>query len=200
MLIGGAEVIAHFLAAGFAAADFFFAIATEGWKSLRCEDSWPGTGFDRMRAGDGGVTARRRPRGSPAALPGHNKHRPPFAASQARGAQRAAVPARAGAHAAAAAYAGLIGGGEAMVLTSSPPASRPRPSSSPSRRRVGKGCGAKIAGRERDLTGCARATAALPRAAARGALQRAPLRTVPGEPSRKPSARRGSFGVERRSQ
>ena len=37
MLIGGGEVIAHFLAAGFAAADFFFAIATEGWKSWRYE-------------------------------------------------------------------------------------------------------------------------------------------------------------------
>jgi len=37
MLIGGVKVIAHFLAAGFAAADFFFAIATEGWKSWRYE-------------------------------------------------------------------------------------------------------------------------------------------------------------------
>ena len=67
-----------------------------------------------LRAGDGGVTARRRPRG-PAALPGNNKHRPPFAASQARGAQRAAVPARAGAHVAAAAYAMLIGGAEVIA-------------------------------------------------------------------------------------
>ena len=67
-----------------------------------------------MRAGDGGVTARRRPRGA-TARSGHNKHGPLLAASQARAAQRAAVPARAGAHAAAAAYAGLIGGGEAIA-------------------------------------------------------------------------------------
>ena len=62
-----------------------------------------------LRAGDGGVTARRRPRGA-ATVSEHNKHGPLFAASQARAAQRAAVPARAGAHVAAAAYAVLIGG------------------------------------------------------------------------------------------
>ena len=66
----GAEAIAHFFAAGFAAADFFFAIANGGLESWRYGDSWPGPRFARcrLRAGDGGVTARRRPRGA-AALP-----------------------------------------------------------------------------------------------------------------------------------
>ena len=77
-------------------------------------ESWPETRFDRIRAGDGGVTARRRPRGA-AAIAGHSKHGPLFAASQARAAQRAAVPARAGAHVAAAAYAMLIGGAEVIA-------------------------------------------------------------------------------------
>ena len=71
--------------------------------------------FARIRAGDGGVTARRRPRDAPA-IPGHGKNGPPFfAANQARAAQRAAVPARAGAHVAAAAYAMLIGGAEVIA-------------------------------------------------------------------------------------
>ena len=76
-LIGGAEAIAHFLAAGFAAADFFFAIAEVGWKSWRYmkAGSWPRFARCQMRAGDGGVTARRRPRNA-ATLPWHNKHGP----------------------------------------------------------------------------------------------------------------------------
>ena len=57
-------MIAHFLAAGFAAADFFFAIAEVGWESWRYVKAgpWPRCARRRMRAGDGGVTARRRPR------------------------------------------------------------------------------------------------------------------------------------------
>jgi hypothetical protein len=52
------------LAAGFAAADFFFAIAEGGLESWRYVKAGSGPRFARrrMRAGDGGVTARRRPR------------------------------------------------------------------------------------------------------------------------------------------
>ena len=108
-------MIAHFLAAGFAAADFFFAIAEGGL------ESWRYVKAGRGRASPAAGCAR-----ATAALP-HAAARwilqrfpsttstGPLAASQARSAQRAAVPARAGAHAAAAAYAGLIGGAEAIA-------------------------------------------------------------------------------------
>ena len=76
MLIGGAEVIAHFLAAGFAAADFFFAIATEGWKSWRYEKAGrerDSTGCARATAALPHAAAREARR---RLLPGHNKHGP----------------------------------------------------------------------------------------------------------------------------
>ena len=68
-----------------------------------------------LRAGDGGVTARRRPRDAAALFHRAQQARAAFAANRARAAQRAAVPARAGAHVAAAAYAMLIGGAEVIA-------------------------------------------------------------------------------------
>ncbi len=106
----------------------------------------------------------------------------PPAASQARSAQRAAVPARAGAHAAAAAYAGLMEGAEAIAHFFA----------------AGFAAAAFFFAiaegglegwRWTPAAGCARATAALPHAAARGILQRFP--SEPWEPGRMPRARRG---------
>ena len=85
MLIGGAEVIAHFLAAGFAAADFFFAIATEGWKSWRYEKA--GRGRELAAAGCARATAALpHAAAREVRFPGHSKHEPLL--PQARRGQR----------------------------------------------------------------------------------------------------------------
>ena len=82
---------------------------------MRYEDSWPETGFDRMRARATAALPHAAAREARRRFPGTTGTGPPFAANRARAAQRAAVPARAGAHVAAAAYAMLIGGAEVIA-------------------------------------------------------------------------------------